>query len=121
MKLICISDKKKYQNRVLNVKTTDEFYEKVGFHPSMRKGEKCRCDQPKCLCMIDPFTTAENNNVKLDIGDKQDVHKYWFVIDEDYVECNQQDIDFQTRNWKYKYQRNDDRSNSMNPNNNAYN
>ena len=121
MSKICVSDKTKYGNRVSDVSTQEEFFDKTGFYPSMRKGEKCCCSVQDCLCMIDPITTANAKNVKLDIGDKYDSHKYWFVLDQQFIELNKMDLDKVTQGWKYKYQQNDDLSNSKNPNNSAYN
>lgn len=104
------------QEAFVCVKNSQEFTDKMGFPPVMFSGvADCACSS-ECLCQIDPFATARSHNVKLDIGDKHDSWTYLFVLGKPYVEFPEYIIKFHTRS-RGAHSPNDDRSNSLNPNN----
>ncbi|WP_175817896.1 hypothetical protein [Burkholderia diffusa] len=84
----------------------------------MRNGS-CGCGGLDCLCLIDPFTTAEKNDVKLDIGDKHDTWHYLFMGNQRYSKHPAHVVQWETRDWDPRTRPNDDRSDSLNPNNPA--
>lgn len=106
MKVIYVS---RNGHNVTSVKNRAEFLAEMGFEPIIRKGS-CGCGRLDCLCLIDPFTTAEQHDVKLDIGDKHDTWHYLFL-------GNQKFSGHPARDWDPDTRPNDDRSNSLNPNN----
>jgi len=107
------------QEAFVCVKNSGEFTEKMGFPPIMfRDATDCACSRD-CLCRIDPFATARSHNVKLDIGDKHDSWTYLFVLGKPYVEFPENIIKMHTRS-RGAHSSNDDRSNSLNPNNSAW-
>jgi len=63
MKTVYVSGKN--DNRLTHVDTRTQFLSEMGFEPIMRRGH-CSCGRSDCLCLNDPFSTAEKHNVKLD-------------------------------------------------------
>lgn len=81
----------------------------------------------RCLCELDPFVTAKRANVAIDIGDKYDHWHYLYMPDKPYSGVNiinvRIDLGLGSHgvylNEHLLDKRNDDRSNSRNPNNDA--
>ena len=71
----------------------------------------------KLLRKPSPIVTARIRNIKLDIGDKHDIWKYLFVPDEDYIKIPDHIINRDKDYWFSHQKSNDNRSNSLNPNN----
>lgn len=115
MKVIYVS---RNGHNFTSVKNRAGFLAEMGFEPIVRKGS-CGCSRLDCLCLIDPFATAEQHDVKLDIGDKHDTWHYLFLGNERYSRRPAYVIQCETRDWDPDTRPNDDRSNSLNPNNPA--
>ncbi|MFL1449398.1 hypothetical protein ACI77O_13455 [Pseudomonas tritici] len=85
-------------------------------------------DDNPCLCQVDPFATAMRANVALDIGDKWDTYNYLFDLSNparEYPAWEQRRaIGLATAahypNEHLTRRGNDDRSNTLNPNNPAH-
>lgn len=67
----------------------------------------------------DPFATAEQNDVKLDIGGKHDTWDYLFTGNQRYSKHPANVVQWETRDWDPDMRPNGDRSNSLNQNNRA--
>lgn len=82
----------------------------------------------RCLCELYPFVTAKRANVDIDIGDKHDFWNYLYIPDRPHVGCNIVNVRINLGlgshghyvNEHMLVYSNNDRSNSLNPNNNAY-
>lgn len=79
------------------------------------------------MCELDPFLTAKRANVKIDIGDKYDHWHYLYLGDEPFRELNKWTVTASMIGEAYIHEQqlfnsksNDDRSNSLNPNNDAH-
>jgi hypothetical protein len=81
----------------------------------------------RCLCELDPFVTARRANVAIDIGDKHDFWNYLYQTEKPYNGLNIIDVRMKLglgSHGRYLNEHlldssNDDRSNSLNPNNDA--
>jgi ribosomal protein L31 len=59
------------------VNSAAEFHARSGVHPIMK--QECDTCHGSCLCGMDFEATAEEGNLRLDIGDRYDLHDYWFI------------------------------------------
>ena len=81
----------------------------------------------RCLCELDPFVTAKRANVAIDIGDKHDHWNYLYLKEKPYREHPITDVRVSLGLGSHGHyinehlldNSNDDRSNSLNPNNQA--
>ena len=90
-----------------------------------------RCDKSRhgarCLCELDPFVMAKRANVAIDIGDKYDFWNYLYMTDRPYFGLNIVNVRINLGLGSHGHylnehlldSSNDDRSNSLNPNNYA--
>jgi len=93
---------------------------------------RSHCDESRpgarCLCELDPFVTAKRANVDIDIGDKDDIWNYLYLLDRPYSGVNIVDVRVNLGLGSHGYylneqlllNSNNDRSNSLNPNNDAH-
>lgn len=115
-----------------HVTTVEELCERLGGVEPVLLRSHCHNSQPgaRCLCELDPFMTAKRANVRIDIGDKYDFWNYLYLGDEpfrmpDLVKIR---VDlglgshghYINEHLLVASDSNDDRSNSLNPNNSAY-
>jgi hypothetical protein len=92
---------------------------------------RSHCDESRhgarCLCELDPFVTAKRANVAIDIGDKYDFWNYLYMTDKPYSGLNIVNVRINLGLGSHGHylnenlldSSNDDRSNSLNPNNDA--
>ena len=92
---------------------------------------RSHCDESRlgarCLCELDPFVTAKRANVAIDIGDKHDHWHYLYFADRPYDGVNIVDVRLNLGLGSHGHYlnehlltgSNDDRSDSLNPNNDA--
>jgi len=81
-----------------------------------------------CLCQIDPFATAVRADVAMDVGDKYDIYNYLFDTSEPSQRYKLREVKMKLRIAHNEYYpneqlvttQNDDRSDSLNPNNPAH-
>lgn len=71
----------KLRQRIDSAKELSEALGHATIHYFREPCELATPDSP-CLCQIDPFATAAQAGVRLDIGDKHDMWDYLFILDE---------------------------------------
>lgn len=109
--------------------TVEELCEWLGGVEPVLLRSHCEKSKPgaRCLCELDPFLTAKRAGVKIDIGDKYDFWNYLYLGDEPFRELNKWAVTTSMLGEVYIHEQqlfnskdNDVRSNSLNPNNDAY-
>jgi len=80
-RLTWISSAGKIRQRIDSAKELSEALGHATIHYFREPCELATPDSP-CLCQIDPFATAVQAGVRLDIGDKHDMWDYLFILDE---------------------------------------
>lgn len=111
-------------------KTVEELCEVLGGVEPVLLRSHCDESRPgaRCLCELDPFVTAKRANVAIDIGDKYDSWHYLYLLDKPYSGVNIINVRINLGLGSHGHYlnehlldtRNNDRSNSLNPNNNAH-
>jgi hypothetical protein len=109
--------------------TVEELCEMLGGVEPVLLRAHCHESRPgaRCLCEIDPFVTAKRANVGIDIGDKYDHWDYLYQIGKQYAGLNIVSVRINLGLGSHGHyinehlldDSNDDRSNSLNPNNDA--
>ncbi len=110
--------------------TVEELCEMLnGVEPVLLRSH-CSESRPgaRCLCELDPFVTAKHANVAIDIGDKHDTWSYLYMRDQPYSRLNIINVRINLGLGSHGHylnehlldSSNDDRSNSLNPNNDAH-
>lgn len=102
-----------------------------GIEPVLLRSH-CNESKPgaRCLCELDPFMTAKRANVRIDVGDKYDFWDYLYLGDEPFGAPDIVNVRINLglgSHGHYIHEHllqtsngNDDRSDSLNPNNSAY-
>jgi hypothetical protein len=116
--------------RMRQCKTVEELCEALGGVEPVLLRSHCDNSRPgaRCLCELDPFVTAKRANVAIDIGDKHDTWNYLFLIDRPYSGVNIIEVRINLGLGSHGHYVNEhlldignnDRSNSLNPNNKAH-
>ncbi len=111
-------------------KTVEELCEVLGKVEPVLLRSHCDESLPgaRCLCELDPFVTAKRANVDIDIGDKYDFWNYLYLLDRPYAGVNIVNVRISLGlgshghylNEHLLVNSNNDRSNSLNPNNDAH-
>lgn len=114
--------------RMQRFDTVEELCQVLKVEPVMLRAH-CDKSHPgaRCLCELDPFVTAKRANVAIDIGDKYDVWDYLFMLEKPFSERNIVEVRVSLGLGSHGHylneplltSTNDDRSNSLNPNNDA--
>ena len=65
-----------------HVGSINEFTQRTGIAPIMKRECGCYTKREGCLCGIDAQATAEKGDFSLDVGDKYDLHTYAFSFKE---------------------------------------
>jgi hypothetical protein len=110
--------------------TVEELCELLGGVEPVLLRARCHESRPgaRCICELDPFVTAKRANVAIDIGDKYDHWHYLYLTDRPYSGLDIVSVRVNLRlgshgcylNEHLLDDRNDDRSNSLNPNNDGH-
>lgn len=112
--------------------TVEELCERLGGVEPVLLRSHCNESKPgaRCLCELDPFMTAKRANIRIDVGDKYDFWDYLYLGDESYSGPDIVSVRINLglgSHGHYIHEHlllsskgNDDRSNSLNPNNGAY-
>lgn len=116
--------------RMRQCKTVEELCEVLGKVEPVLLRSHCDESRPgaRCLCELDPFATAKRANVAIDIGDKHDTWNYLYLLDRPYSGVNIIDVRINLGLGSHGHYLNEhlldisnnDRSNSLNPNNDAH-
>lgn len=116
--------------RMHNCSTVEELCDMLGGVEPVFLRSHCHESRhgARCLCELDPFVTAKRANVDIDIGDKYDHWNYLFMLDRPYSGVNMVNLRVNLGlgshghylNEHLLVSSNDDRSNSLNPNNDAH-
>ncbi len=116
--------------RMRRCTTVEELCEVLGGVEPVLLRSHCPKSSPgaRCLCELDPFVTAKRANVAIDIGDKYDFWNYLYVPDRPYSGCDIISVRLNLGLGSHGHylnehllgSSNDDRSNSLNPNNDAH-
>jgi hypothetical protein len=109
--------------------TVEELCEVLGGIEPVLLRERCEESQigARCLCELDPFITAKRANVAIDIGDKYDMWNYLYQLDKPFSAVNIINVRINLGLGSHGHylnehlldSSNDNRSNSLNPNNDA--
>jgi hypothetical protein len=110
--------------------TVEELCEVLGRVEPVFLRSHCEHSRPgaSCLCEIAPFVTAKRANVDIDIGDKYDFWNYLYVPVRPYRGVSMVDVRINLGLGSHGHylnehllaSNNNDRSNSLNPNNDAH-
>lgn len=116
--------------RMYPCKTVEELCRALGGVEPVFLRSHCDESRPgaRCLCELDPFVTAKRANVAIDIGDKHDIWHYLYMLDRPYsgVDIVRVRINLGLGSHGHYLNEhlldisNDDRSDSLNPNNDAH-
>lgn len=109
--------------------TVEELCEMIGGVEPVMLRSHCDESRPgaRCLCELDPFVTAKHANVFIDIGDKYDMWNYLYITGRPYSGLSILNVRVHLGLGSHGHylnehlldSGNDDRSNSLNPNNDA--
>ncbi|MCQ2049380.1 replicative DNA helicase [Stutzerimonas stutzeri] len=115
--------------KLIKVHTVSELCEALGSATPFFIRQPCESSTPEnpCLCQLDPFATAMQAGVALDIGDKHDFWNYLFDLNQPAREFPawEKRVVVGLATWDHypnehlTTQSNDDLSNTLNPNNSA--
>lgn len=116
--------------KLKKIHTVSELCEALGGTTPFFIRQPCEWSTPEnpCFCQLDPFATAMQAGVALDIGDKHDFWNYLFDLNKPAREFPawEKRVVVGLATWDHypnehlTTQSNDDRSNTLNPNNSAY-
>jgi hypothetical protein len=116
--------------RMRKCQTVEELCNALGGLEPVFLRTPCQHSSPRmrCLCALDPFVTAKRANVHIDIGDKHDFWNYLFMPSRPYSGVNIVDVRINLGLGSHGFylnehlllENNADRSDSLNPNNDAY-
>ncbi|MBH2018482.1 MAG: hypothetical protein I8H91_02730 [Burkholderiales bacterium] len=116
--------------RMRKCETVEELCNALGGVEPIFLRYPCHHSHPdaRCLCALDPFVTAKHANVGIDIGDKHDFWNYLFITSRPYRGIDIVNVRINLGLGSHGFylnehlllQSNADRSNSLNPNNAAY-
>lgn len=116
--------------RMRRCETVEELCDALGGVEPVFLRSPCDHSYPneRCLCALDPFVTAKRANVAIDIGDKHDFWNYLFMTSRSYDGVSIVNVRINLGLGSHGFYLNEhlllecntDRSNSLNPNNAAY-
>lgn len=117
--------------KLIKVQNVSELCEALGGVTPFFIRQPCEWSTPECpcFCLLDPFATAMQAGIALDIGDKHDFWDYLFDVNtsarefpawQKRVVVGLATYDLHYPNEHLTTKSNDDRSNTLNPNNPAY-